>query len=115
MTDYRRPKELPSVTEHLKVGCGGTLNLTVSYEEDKIIEVRAVVGKNGTCSNNLLDAFCKVVSMYLQSPMARYKIVKKFKKQFVESSCGMPFQWNGKKYCGCVDYISQKIVEDLEK
>ena len=114
MSDYKRPKTLPTTTEHIKTQCG-TLNVMLSLHDNKLVEVMAVIGKSGTCANNLLGSFCKVVSMYLQSDTARYKIVKKFKKQFVGSSCGMPFKWNGKDYRGCVDYIAQKVVEDLEK
>lgn len=118
MTDYKRPKTLESKTENIKTDCG-TLNFTKGYDNGKLVEIWAVIGRSGTCSNSLLASFCKVVSMYLQSAHPRYKIVKKFKKQFIGSNCGMPFYIKEDKeqvkYCGCIDWIAQNIVEEIDK
>lgn len=114
MSEWKRQKEIPSKSTNLKTSCG-TLNITFGYENDRLIELWAIVGKSGSCANTLLASFCKVASMLLQSSQPKYKIVKKFRKQFVDSNCGMPFSHEGKQYKGCVDYIAQKVVEELDK
>ena len=75
-TSWKRPKTIPSTTEHIETH-EGTLNLTLGYEEDpkRLIEVRGQIGKSGTFSNMLIDTICKLCSMYLQSPEPRYKII----------------------------------------
>lgn len=112
--DWKRPKTVKSKTEHITSSCG-TLHIIKGYDGERLIEITASIGKSGTCANCLLDSFSKVVSMYLQSPMARYKIVKKFKKQFTDSSCGMPFKYEDKMYRGCIDWISQNIVDEIDR
>lgn len=111
---WKRPKCIPSKTTKIPTSCGN-LHLTFGYEEERLIEVRPSIGKNGICPNVLLDAFCKSMSMYLQSPEPRYKIIEKFKKQFVEMNCGEPFTWEGDNYTGCHDLIVKCIVTELEK
>lgn len=105
-TDWKRPKTIDSKTEAIKTECG-TIYLTLGYEEDKLIEVRATIGKSGICGNVLLDTVAKLLSMYLQSPEPRYKIISKLRKQFVGVICN---QGNS-----CVNIISEKVVGELEK
>ena len=112
-THYKRPKEIESTTEHIETFCG-TLHLTRGYNGG-LVEVRALIGKSGTCCNVQLENFCKVTSMYLQSPEPLYRIVKKFKKQFEGANCGQGFVWQEKNYLSCHDYIAQQIIKDLEK
>ena len=104
---WKRPKVIPSKTEHLESPCG-TLHLTLGWEEEdgRLIETRAVIGKNGICPNVLLDTVAKLLSMYLQSPEPRYKIAEKIKKQFIGVACvqGKP----------CVEIIAEKILEELK-
>ena len=114
MADWKRPKEIPSNTTRIATECGG-LYITKGFEDEKLIEIRGVIGKGGTCPNCQLDNFCRVVSMYLQSPEPRYKIIKKFTKQFEGSNCGQPFIWEEKKYLSCHDYIAQSVIKELEK
>ncbi len=102
--NWKRPKVIPSKTEHIETECG-TIHLTFGYEEDKLIEVRCTIGKSGICANVLLDSFAKLVSIALQSQMPRYKICEKLKKQFVGAKCNQGVS--------CVDVISQKIINEL--
>jgi len=109
MEMYKRPKEIQSKTENIKLECG-TLNLIFGYQEEvegKIIEVRALIGKSGICGAVLLDSFTKALSMLLQSSMPRYKIVKKIKKQYVGVICSQG------KSC-CVNEIAVRILKELE-
>ena len=118
--DWKRPKEIPSNTEMIKTNCGG-LYLTLGFEDDKLIEVRATIGKNGTCSNIMLDIICKLMSITLQSEMPRYKIVKKFRKQFShekdkDMTCDQDkFFHEEKEYQSCMDYIVKKVIKELDK
>lgn len=116
MTDWKRPKTINSKTEKITTQCG-SLFLTLGYEDERLIEVSARIGKNGVCPFILLDSFCKAVSMYVQSDHPRYKIVKKFKKQFVDmSGCETgKFAHEGKEYNCCIDYIAKRVVSELEK
>ena len=118
MGDWKRPKVLEGTTTKVQTECGN-LFLTKCYDGERLIEISAVIGRNGTCSRCLLDSFCKVVSCLLQSPEARYKIVKKLDKQFIGSNCGQPFftKTDGKqeKFLGCVDYIAQSIKEEIDR
>lgn len=114
---YKRPKEISETTLHIETSCG-TLHLILGYDDDektRLIEVRANIGKGGTCPNVQLDTICKLISMYLQSPEARFRIIKKFKKQFEGMNCGNPFTWEEKEYTGCHDIVFKKIIKELEK
>lgn len=112
--NWKRPKVLPEITSHIETQCG-TLHFIMAMEDEKIVECRAMIGKSGTCCNMQLENFCKIISMYLQSPEPRYKIVKKFRKQFIPVNCGQPFLWEEKKYLSCHDLIAQWVVKELEK
>lgn len=117
-TEFKRPKEIPSKTEHIELsteGCG-TLHLTLGWEEaeGRLIEVRCIIGKSGICGNVLLDTIAKLMSMYLQSPEPRYKIVEKFQRQF------LPDKKGNRVVCGqglksCVEEIAERIVKELQK
>jgi len=114
-TTWKRPKEIPSKTFHIETQ-EGTLHLTLGYEDERLIEVRAMIGKAGTYAQIMLDTIAKLISMYLQSPEARYKIVKKFNKQFAEMFCGMEeFEWQGEKYQSAIDLIVKIVITEVEK
>ena len=118
MDSYRRPKVVQSKTEAYKLDNCGTLHITFGYLDEvddvygRVTEVRAVIGKNGVCGNILLDSFAKNLSMLLQSPMPRYKIIEKLKKQYYNPktlegvTCG-----NGKS---CVSVIVEKLLKEME-
>jgi hypothetical protein len=112
METYVRPKVINSKTEAIKLECG-TLHLTLGYLDEvddvygRVTEVRAVIGKSGVCGNILLDSYSKALSMLLQSPMPRYKIVEKIKKQFKGVVCSQGLS------C-CVNEIAIRLLKELE-
>ena len=114
-SDWKRPKSIPSETPLIKTHCGG-MYLTLGFEDGKLIEVIATIGKNGVCSNIMLDTTCKLMSICLQSQMPRYKICKKFKKQFGDLKCGQgKFFHEEKEYYSCVDYVAKRVIAELAK
>ena len=109
-----RPKELKSETFHIKTESCGTLHVTVgSLDTDKVIEVRAVIGKNQVCSAILLDSFAKMVSTYLQSSEPRYRIVKKLRHLFLPDTKGNSISCTGGGK-SCIELIIEKIVDRIE-
>ena len=114
-TDWKRPKTIPSKTYHIDSN-EGTLHLTLGYEDERLIEIRGTIGKAGSYANSLIDTACKLISMYIQSPEPRYKIIKKFKKQFCDIQAGIdPFEYDGNKYTCSIDCIAQMVVKELER
>ena len=114
-TSWKRPKEIPSTTYHIETN-EGTLHLTIGTDNDRIIEVRGVIGKAGTYSNIWVDTLCKLISFYLQSPEPRYKIEKKLRLQFEDMSCGMEvFEWQGEKFKSVIDVIIKSVVKEVNK
>jgi len=112
-TNWKRPKVIPSETEHIVLENCGTLHLTLGTEDERLIEVRAVIGKNGICGNVLLDSLAKSLSILLQTDYPRYKICEKLKRQFLPDTKG------NKIVCGqtgksCVEEIAERIVKILE-
>ena len=107
MTDWKRAKEIPCKTEHIELACG-KLHLIFGYEEEdgRLIEVIAKIGRSGVCGCVLLDSFGKVLSMLLQSPAQRYKIVEKMKKQFKGVVCSQ-----GEK--SCINEIAERVIKEL--
>ena len=118
-TNWKRPKVIESETPLIKTNCGG-LYVILGKEDGKLIEVSATIGKGGTCSNYQLINFCKVISMYLQSPEPRYKIAEKFKKQFAslkdkDTGCGQgKFFHEKEEYQSCEDYIVKRVIKELD-
>lgn len=113
--DWKRPPVLPGQTEHI-VTREGTLFFTKCYQGDKLIEVRGAIGKNATLAMVLVDTICKLISIILQSQMPKYKVVRKFKKQFADMNLDMdPFTHKEKKYSWSVDYIIKQVIEELDK
>ena len=110
---YARPKVLPSETFHITTTGCGTLHLTICTENDKVIELRAVIGKNSTCGFVLLDSFTKMISVFLQSDEPRYKIVKKLRHLFLPDTKGNAISCaqGGKS---CIELIVEKIIDRIE-
>lgn len=113
--NWKRPKCIPSITRSIETN-EGNLHLIFGFEDEKLIEVRGNIGKAGSFANTLVDTICKLISMYLQSPEPRYKIIKKFKKQFEDMEAGIdPFTYEGIKYTCTIDVIVKLVVKELEK
>ena len=117
--DYVRPKEIKSKTEAIKLEGCGTLHLTFGFLDEvddvygRVTEVRAVIGKSGCCPSVLLDGFAKNLSMLLQSPMPRYKIIEKLKKQYYNPKTleGVSCTGGGKS---CVSVIAERLLKEME-
>ena len=115
LKEWKRPKELKGHTEKI-ITEEGTLFFTKNYEDDKLIEVRGWIGRTATLGSIMVDSVCKFISIILQSQMPRYKIVKKFKKQFTDMNIGMPtFKHDDKEYGWSVDFIIKQVIEELDK
>ena len=119
--EFKRDKEIPSKTFHIETNACGTLHLTLGFQDEKLVEVRAMIGKTGICCNILVESICKILSMFLQTETPRYKIVKKIRKQFLETAkfpgvnCGQGIIWENKSFGSCVDLIGSSVVAELEK
>lgn len=120
--NWRRPTSLYSTTEEIKTNCG-KLFLTLGYTDEKhkhLVEVRAVLGKAGTCGNVKLDTIARAFSICIQSPYSRKKLIRKFTKQFIYNdkkdamSCGSPFECDGKTYQTCIEIIASRIIKALQ-
>ena len=111
---WKRDKELPSETFEIQLPTCGKLHLVVVKENDKVIEVRALIGRNSTCPAILLDSFAKILSCYLQSDFPRYRIVKKLRK-FLPDTKGNRISCTGNEnQAGCVESIIAKIIDQIE-
>ncbi len=111
--NFKRPKILESRTEAIDTGCG-KLHITLGFmDTGALVEVRAVIGKNGICPNVGLDTVSKCLSIILQSPLSRDRIKKKLRKQFVGISCGEIFKIQEKEYKSCYDFVTQRMLKEL--
>jgi len=62
---YKRPQKLPSTTVKVKVGCG-TLYVTVSRDDGRIVEVFATIGKAGQCALAQNEALMRSITSGLK-------------------------------------------------
>ncbi len=114
MKDYliaERPEVLNGYTPKIDTQCG-TLYLTLNELEEKLFEVRLIMGKAGNCVNTLLQTITILISVLLQSKIPPDKIAKALEKR-LDSHCPEPFIKDGIKYVSCVDWVIRKILEDM--
>ena len=120
--NFKRPKVLYGSTPEVITPCG-KLYLTFNYideEKEKLVEVRGHFGKAGTCSLLGLDSICKLISILLQSPLSRKKIISKIRKGWISTdkkervTCGNPYEYNGVKYQSCIEMLMSLVVDELE-
>ena len=109
----KRPKILEGKTVKVTIGCG-SLYIGLSYNEDKLYEVRLVMGKAGSCKNTELFLLGIMLSVMLQSDIPRTKIIKTL-KHWLNSKCDNMYQNADKKFITCYDSIANLIIEELEK
>ena len=102
--DYIRPKILPGNTYKEKVGCGN-IYVTVNKDDNKIIEVFAILGKSGQCSRAQTEAVTRVVSAGLQSNTPIKKLIKTLKGIRCDTQIV-----NQDHYLSCTDCIA-RILE----
>jgi len=111
MKEIIRKDCIEGYTPKLETPCG-SLYLTLNEQDDKLCEVRVTMGKSGTCMNIMLQTIALLISVMLQSGIDRNKIKKALFNQF-EGSCGQVIWYKGEKYHSCIDFMVQRILEDL--
>ena len=111
MKEFTRPEVLHGYTPKIPTPCG-SLYLTLNEFDGKLCEVRATMGKSGSCYNIMFQTITLLISVMLQSGISRNKIQKTLEHQF-EGSCGNIIRYRGEKYHSCIDYIVTKILEDM--
>lgn len=109
---WKRPKTLEGVTKSITTPAG-TLHLTFNYDGG-LVEVIGHIGKAGSFLSKNIDILCRLLSIALQTPISRVKLIKKIKKSLYDIPTEMPFEWEGKKYEGIEDFIFKTIVKELE-
>jgi ribonucleoside-diphosphate reductase alpha chain len=111
MKTLDRPEVLNGYTSRIPTPCG-SLYLTLNENNDKLCEIRATLGKCGSCMNIMLQTIALLISVMLQSNISREKIQKTLENQF-EGGCGNIIRYKGEEYNSCIDYIIRKVLEDM--
>lgn len=106
-----RPEVLIGYSPKVDTPCG-TLYLTLNELDGKLFEVRATMGKCGSCYGIMLQTITLFISVMLQEGISKQRICDILFKQF-GGSCGQTIWHNGEKYSSCVDFMVQKIIEDM--
>ena len=105
MTNKKRPKSTQSITERVETGCG-KLYITISFLDNEVFEVFAVLGKAGGCATCFLQAITTCITMGLRNGVPLDVYVKKL----IGFRCPSPLWDDGIQYLSCVDAIS-KVLE----
>ncbi len=111
---WKRPKELPSTTTEIETPGCGNIKLTIVTEDDKVIEVRCVIGKQPTCPGILMDSFAKILSCYLQSDFPRFRIVKKLRAFLPDSKGNRITCAQNAKGPSCIESVIASIIDHIE-
>ena len=111
MKPFERPEVLNGYSQRLPTPCG-SLYLTLNEHNGKLCEVRATMGKSGSCYNIMFQTIALLISVMLQSGIPRERIQKALENQF-EGNCGNIIRDKGEEYHSCIDYMVSKILTDL--
>jgi ribonucleoside-diphosphate reductase alpha chain len=106
----KRPKVCPSITTKVRLVCGNAY-ITTSFQDNKIFEIFATIGKSGGCVICMLQSLTTAVTLGI-----RYGVpVEDYIKHLI--GCGCPtMSWDdGMKYLSCVDAIGKVLKEQNEK
>ena len=114
MAKKQRPDVLNGKTSQYSTNCG-KVYLTLNDIDDQLGEIRITLGKSGHCQECMLTFIGILLSMILQSDYEKPELVKLFRKHGLGISCGEPFIIKGEKYKSCLDLVSQKCIEELNK
>jgi len=105
-----RPRALPSCTHKVRVGCGN-LYITVTSNEESIVEVFAMLGKSGGCSMCQNEALCRSISIGLRSGVPVDSYVKTLKG----IGCPNPIHGeNGHTALSCPDAVGKVLELELQ-
>ena len=111
--DWKRPKTLEGATISIPTPAG-TLHLTFNYDKETLVEVMGKIGKSGSYMATQLSILCLMLSIMLQTPISRKKLVKKIRKSLIDIPGEMPFEHEGEKFNGYEDYIFKRVCEEIE-
>jgi ribonucleoside-diphosphate reductase alpha chain len=106
-----RPEVLEGYTQRLETPCGD-LYLTLNECENKLCEVRMILGKSGTCYNIVFQTIALLLSVMLQEGISKERIKEVLNKQF-EGNCGQNIYHSGILYHSCIDFMVKKLLEDM--
>ncbi len=106
-----RPEVLNGYSPKVDTPCG-TLYLTLNELDNQLFEVRTTMGKCGSCFGIMLQTIALLLSVMLQEGIPKQRICDILFKQF-EGRCGNIIRYKGEEYYSCVDFIVQKIIEDM--
>jgi hypothetical protein len=111
--NWKRPKTLEGATISVPTPAG-TLHLTFNYDKNTLVEVMGKIGRCGSYAATQLSILCILLSIVLQSPLSRKKIVKKIRKGLVDIKGELPFEHEGEKFEGYEDYIFKRVCQEIE-
>ena len=111
--NWTRPKVLEGVTKSIKTPAG-TLHLTFNYDGG-LVELIGHIGKEGSLFAKQIDITCRMLSIALQTPISRIKLIKKIKKNLLDIPMeDMSFEHEKETYQSVEDYIFKAVVKELE-
>jgi len=114
MAKKERPDVVSGKTPTYSTGCG-KLYLTLNDINNQLGEVRISLGKTGNCQSGMLNFIGILLSIILQGDYEKDELKEIFKKHGITIHCGEPFIIKGEKYKSCLDLVSQKCIEELNK
>lgn len=114
MAKRERPDVLKGKTEKIKTGCGN-LYLTINEDEDgSPYEVRAQIGKSGSCARSMLEVIGILMSIIFQN-VDKEIVTKSIKRHLRGVSCGSEFKEGDKRRMSCLDVIAQRALVSLKE
>jgi len=111
--NWKRPKTLEGATVSIPTPAG-TMHLTFNYDKNSLVEIMGKIGKSGSYAARRLSIVCTLISILLQTPISRKKLIKKIRKSLVNIPDELPFEHGGEKFEGYEDYIFKRVCEEIE-
>jgi ribonucleoside-diphosphate reductase alpha chain len=110
MNKLPRPKIVSSVTKKVKLVCGNAY-VTVSFNDNMVFEIFAVIGKSGGCVTCMLQSLTTAITLGI-----RYGVpVEEYIKHLTGYACPSMSWEDGVKYLSCVDAVGQILKEQNDK
>ena len=105
-----RPEFLRGYTQKVPNTPVGNVYVTVNFHENKIFEVMATVGKNGSEDHVNLSCLCKMISKSLRRGIPVLEIVKDLNG----SDSGWSCFWHETKVASLQDLLAKVMLEALK-
>ena len=110
MKKHQRPKATQSYTVREPTGCGN-LYVTVGKDNEKVIEIFAVLGKGGSCITTHNEALTRAISLGL-----KYGIpLEEYIEELSGINCPGHVWSEGKQITSCADAIARVLKEEVQK